>query len=85
MTRKAVRKEYVLDVTWTDCPDDVKDQVRKLWITNDLGNDNYILIRTINDLIEESEDDGDETDVIVKYLREQGVGDDEQVWIHWWW
>ena len=25
------------------------------------------------------------TDLIVEYLRAQGVGDDERVFIHWWW
>lgn len=25
------------------------------------------------------------TDLIVKYLREQGVEDDDTIWIHWWW
>ena len=25
------------------------------------------------------------TDAIVQYLREMGVGDNEQVLIHWWW
>lgn len=80
MTKKAVRKVYCLDVTWTDCPKEVKDEVSVLWYENELGNDNYVLIDTIDGLM-----DKPGTDETIKYLRSQGVSDNEEVWIHYWW
>ena len=99
--KNALRKILFLDVKWTNCPIEVEDQVRDLWRLHELGNDNYILKESIESLIEyetnnvmvEQWDNKEikykevplKTDAIVQYLREQGVKDDEQVIIHWWW
>jgi len=99
--KNALRKILFLDVQWTNCPIEVEDQVRDLWRLHELGNDNYILKESIESLIEyetnnvmvEQWDNKEikykevplKTDAIVQYLREQGVKDDEQVIIHWWW
>ncbi len=99
--RKAVRKQYILDAQWSDCPVEVETQVQDIWRLCELGNDNYIFKTSINNLLDTVEEGttvdrwNDEThkweegplmvDAIVQYLREQGIGDDEQIWIHWWW
>ena len=79
-TPKGVRKQFVLDVQWTTTPIEVEEQVQELWQHFELGNDSYILKLTIEGLQEH-----ENTDAIVQYLRENGVGEDDQVWIHWWW
>lgn len=108
MTKQALRKNWVLDVQWSDCPKEVEDEVKQLWLYFELGNDNYVLIRSISDFIEMEEDgqmleewvDEDPNNPekewgwikvpaafpnLKKYLREGGIKDDEEVWIHWWW
>lgn len=99
MDRPALLKRWVLNAQWTDIPKDVYDQVVALWGYQELGNDNYILIRSINDLIELEDQKFEaevwvnnkwekaplKTDLLVSYLREQGVPDDEDVYIYWWW
>ena len=49
-TTKAVRKVYLLDVQWSDCPVEVEEQVKKLWVWAELGNDKYIFKTSIEDL-----------------------------------
>jgi hypothetical protein len=80
---RGVRKVFMLDAQWSTCPIEVEEQVKGLWLANELGNDRYMLKHTIEDLLEYS--DEFPTDAIVQYLRENGVPDDEMVIIHWWW
>jgi hypothetical protein len=48
----ALKQQWVLDAQWTDCPEDVENDVKKLWRFHDLGNDNYMLRLSIRDLEE---------------------------------
>ena len=52
----ALSRKFVLEVTWTDCPDDVKRVVRDLWRHCELGNDDFYLRRSIDDMIESYQD-----------------------------
>ena len=107
-TPNGVRKVYFLDAQWSTCPIEVEEQVKDLWRMYDLGNDRYMLRRSINDLLDDASPEAGNMvehwhwgptkeeqlgwveqpacfDAIVQYLREQGVPDDEEVIIHWWW
>lgn len=48
--KKAVRKVTVFDVQYTDCPENVAEEVKVLWRLEDLGNDYYVYKTTIEDL-----------------------------------
>lgn len=98
---KGVKKVWMLDAQWSTCPIEVEDQIKDLWRLWENGNDKYVIKTTIKDLIEDEElktlvekwdnDIGNwveielKTDLVVSYLRENGVGDNETVLIHWWW
>lgn len=52
MNVPALKQQWVLDAQWTDCPLDVEEDVKKLWRWRELGNDNYMLRCSLNDLEE---------------------------------
>jgi hypothetical protein len=80
-TPSGVRKVWLLDAQWSTCPIEVYEQVQRLWERNELGNDNYVDKTTIEYLLAT----GAEVNAIVQYLREMGVGDEDKVFIHYWW
>jgi hypothetical protein len=97
----SVRKQWILDVQWSDAPDDVIEETRKIWRDdNRLTND--VCISKFYDeswSFDNSWGEGDPTDeqlsgvieyptyypAIEKWLLENGVPFGEEVWIHWWW
>lgn len=97
--KRGVRKAWFLDAQWSDCPVEVENEVRLLWQVYELVNDNSMIKTSIVDLLVIDEDEKTSKDfvngewievsvstkAIVQYLREQGVGDNELVIIHWWW
>lgn len=98
--QSGIRKVWFLDAQWSTCPIEVENQVKDLWRFHDLGNDQYIIKTTIAELISDQEEEmtvkkhiqGEgwqdvplKTDFIVDYARQFGIGDDEQIIIHWWW
>lgn len=82
--RRGVHHVVMLDAQWSTCPVEVEQQVKDLWRAYELGNDHYIIKTSINDLLEVHSVEHP-NDLIVQYLRENNVGEDEQVIIHWWW
>lgn len=85
-TKAGVRKVFYLDAQWSTCPIEVEDQVKALWRWKELGNDRYMIHCTIEDLEEWVAEGYDgKIDAITQYLHEQGVGDSDEVIIHWWW
>lgn len=101
MNVPALKQQWVLDAQWTDCPEEVEKEIKDLWRFHELGNDHYMLRRSISDLIETS-DQGFEVeewdnvavewkkaplkvDNLISYLKDKGISEDEQVIIHWWW
>lgn len=80
-TKSGLRKVWFLDAQWSTCPIEVENEVKMLWRDCDLGNDDYMLKRSVEDLLEW----GDKTKYLVQYIREHGIPDDEEVVIHWWW
>lgn len=83
MTAPALAPVLVLQATWTDCPADVKDEVRKLWHEEHLGNDVYIYKWSDGD--PDCRDDSKDYPVIAKYLHDHNVAPGTEVWIHFWW
>ncbi len=75
----SVKKQWVLDVQWSDCPQFVEDEARKLWRDYGLGNDNYISKQDVDEELEDS------YPAIYHWLLHNGVPKGEEVWIHWWW
>lgn len=53
----ALQRKLVLDAQWTDCPIEIENEVKKLWRFHELGNDNYILRYSINNLLEFNDQD----------------------------
>lgn len=75
----SVYKKWYFDVQWSDCPEFVEDEVKYIWKDYELGNDKYIhKVRLDEELF-------DEYPNIYYWLKHKGVGEDEEVVIHWWW
>lgn len=49
MTHPCLNQVYLLEVQWTDCPEDVKQDVRDLWNYREFGNDHYYYRWDIDD------------------------------------
>ena len=60
-------KKWILDAQWTTCPIEVYEEVRDLWYFHELGNDNYILKTSIEDLTFQE----DEVPLVSKVVRDQ--------------
>lgn len=78
----ALSKVWYLDVQWSDCPVEVESEVIKMWRNYELGNDNYILKFTLEELLNE-----EEAELTVKFIKERqpDIANDELIIIHWWW
>jgi hypothetical protein len=81
---KSLRKQWVLDIQWSDMEEELGKEARQMWIDDDrLRND--VCISKF------SEDDWYSVQAgtypypkIGEYIT-QHVPIDEEVWIHWWW
>lgn len=91
VNNKAFNQYWVLDAQWTDCPEEVEEQVRSLWKYFELGNDNFMWRGTLKSLVDLDGEMGGylkepmKLDKLIDYAREQGREDDETFIIHWWW
>lgn len=76
----ALTKVWVLNAQWTNCPIEVEDEVRKIWVNSDLGNDTSIYKTTLQELIYDYP-------IIAQYIIEQNLDIQEKdlLFIHWWW
>ena len=89
----ALGKTWVLNAQWTDCPKEVKDEIREIWSHYELGNDNYIWKTSIADLLENQKEQAEEecgwmcppSPNLITYLRAHSLSEDEEVWLHYWW
>lgn len=75
----SVKKVWFFDVQWSDCPTEVEAEVRHMWRAHELGNDNYIVKRNLDEGLY------DDYPMIYMWLKHKGVQEDEFVIIHWWW
>lgn len=87
--RPAIRKQWVLDAQWTDCPIEVYNEVKQIWINDDeLHNDICIAKRTLEYFFECVDEKGNYMfPAIIQYLQEQipDLGLEDDIWIHFWW
>jgi len=51
---------------------------------NEFGNDNYYYKTTINEILE-TVDEEDTFENLIYFARLNGLTDDEEFLIHWWW
>jgi hypothetical protein len=75
----SVYKVWFFDVQWSDCPEEVEKEVIKAWRSYELGNDQYILKKSLDEELFE------EMPCVYYWLKHKGVQDNEEVIIHWWW
>lgn len=75
----ALKQVTILDVQWSDCPEEVRDDVRELWIDRELNNDNCIVKYARNFDVEEY---SEAYPTLYRYLEENNI---KECWIHWWW
>lgn len=75
----SVRKVYFFDVQWSNCPLFVYEEVKQLWRNMSLGNDDYIYKTKLDDSLFEK------YPRIYLWLKHEGVQENEEVIIHWWW
>lgn len=76
---KSVRKITYFDVQWSDCPKEVEKEVAMIWKDHELGNDNYIYKTCLDEELFK------EYPRVYYWLKYNGVKDNEDVIIHWWW
>lgn len=100
-TKSGFRPIWVLDVQWSTCPVEVKDQVKDLWHLYEGRNDNFIVKTTLDNLKYEFVDSKVErfndkirkwvevplkTDLIIQYIKEEAPGlDDDEEFYIHWW
>lgn len=85
--RDPIKQVTVLDVQWSNIPEDVYEEVRRLWRDRELGNDYCYISWDEEDFYTTDDPEnmfGDEYKypLIAKYLRERGV---KECLIHYWW
>lgn len=71
----SIQQQTVFEVQWSDCPIEVEDEVKKMWINYELGNDYYYVAW-------DSIQMGEEYPIIYEYLKSKNV---TKCLIHWWW
>ena len=79
-TRPCITQRTVLELQWSDCPQEVIDEVREIWKdrARNLINDNSYMS------IEEDWDEefGEYMPALRDYLRSNGI---TNCLVHWWW
>jgi hypothetical protein len=95
----ALKQQWVLNTTWTNCPEEVKKDVQALWRYHDLGNDYYMLSISVNDLqglegceVEEWDEEAVkwkkvplDTRNLITYILANNIPEDEEIILHLWW
>ena len=77
----ALKPTTILEATWTNCPTDVKKEIRALWINQEFGNDNYYYKWEI-DIINQDGKENNPYPAITKYLADNNI---TECLIHYWW
>lgn len=77
--KNSVFKKWFFDVQWSDCPDEVQEEVIESWRDYELGNDRYFWTATLDEELFET------YPRIYFWLEHKGVPKGEEVIVHWWW
>ena len=84
----ALKQVWVLDLQWSDCPEELEREAKYIWQSWSLGNDHCYKEFTLEDL---KSDYSTDLPLINKYISEQiefrnlDIKEKEQILIHWWW
>ena len=84
----ALKQVWVLDLQWSDCPEELEREAKYIWQSWSLGNDHCYKQFTLEDL---KSDYSTDLPLINKYISEQiefrnlDIKEKEQILIHWWW
>jgi hypothetical protein len=70
------QQKIVFEVQWSKCPIEVKEEVKRLWSDNYLGNDYYYYNWN------GGKEEANEYPIIAKYLEENNI---QKCLIRWWW
>lgn len=88
----ALEKVWMLEAQWTNCPKEVKDEIRELWHHYELGNDHYTWQTSILELTEALEDREEDCccsvpgcPLLIAYLKAHNIPEDDYVYLHYWW
>ena len=86
--KPALKQVWVLDLQWSDCPEELEREAKYIWQSWSLGNDHCYKEFTLEDL---KSDYSTDLPLINKYISEQiefrnlDIKEKEQILIHWWW
>lgn len=72
------RHHIILEVTWTNCPVDVAEEIGEMWVDREFGNDDYYATWDFNQ-------DAESYPLTAQYLKDNGITDEDSVLIHYWW
>jgi hypothetical protein len=90
----AITSVFIVEAQWSDIPEDVYEEIRDLWYANEYGNDHYYYSWISEDFATAEDDDwAEEVGIedeyrykkIAKYLRDNGLGPNDKILIHYWW
>ena len=81
----ALRQTTVLECTWSDIPDAVRDDVRRLWQDYDYGNDDYYYRYDRSDVKGDDWQDDDWIESYPKLFEYLEAHKVEKCLIHFWW
>ena len=70
-----IQQRVVFEVQWTNCPVEIEQEVKNLWIRADFGNDYYYYSWN-------GDDEAEEYPAIHEYLSSRNIN---ECLIHWWW
>ena len=79
-TPKGFSKIYILDAQWSDCPDEVVQEVRKYWKYYGFED----TIRIVKKNLQWFKKDG-KYPYIVDYVSSFGIDENEEFWIYYEW
>ena len=83
MSFKAARQLWVVDITWSDMWEELREEAREMWQDYGLRNDVCIAKFEEDDWYEVKEGTYPYPK-IGQYIKEN-IPEGEEVWIHWWW
>lgn len=80
-----IQQQTIFDVQWSNCPVEVEEEVKRLWLDMELHNN--VCYYSWSGWIKNDEYDGPSEDaeaypIIAEYLKTRGV---TECLIHWWW
>ncbi len=83
--KPCVRDIKLIDIQWSTCPVEIEDIVREMWQSRELGNDHYHLKFQGWEHLRDISTSDEHFKIFKEYLESQGVKEDDECFIYWWW